>query len=123
MLLKHGDDVSAHKNLGLTPSLLAFRSGNVEVVQILLEYGAEATARDGHKVDSALHLALQWGCAVACVFLEHSADVMAQDKDGLTPFRMALGGRHGKVARLLLRNGADAGSTGHYVSYRFRNLR
>ena len=47
MLLKHGDDVSAHKNLGLTPSLLAFRSRNVEVVQILLEYGAEATARDG----------------------------------------------------------------------------
>jgi hypothetical protein len=28
----------------------------------------------------------------------------------LTPLRMALGGRHGKVARLLLRNSADAGA-------------
>jgi ankyrin repeat protein len=48
--------------------------------------------------------------AVACVPLEHGADAIAQDKDGLTPFRMALGGRHGKVAHLLFRNGADAGA-------------
>ena len=45
-------------------------------------------------------------------------------KDELTPLRMALGGRHGKVACLFLRNGApDAGAQDimHHVSYRFRD--
>jgi ankyrin repeat protein len=49
MLVEHGADVSACNNLGLSPSLLASRSGNVEDVQILLEYGVDATARDGDK--------------------------------------------------------------------------
>jgi ankyrin repeat protein len=54
------------------------------------------------------------------VLLEHGADAMAQDKDELTPLRMALGARHRKVARLFLRNGADAGSgsPGHHAMCR-----
>ena len=85
---------------------------------ILLESDADLDA-DGDRVDNAAS-----GAAVACVLLEHGADAMAQDKDELTPLRMALGGRHGKVARLFLRNGApDAGAQDimHHVSYRFRD--
>ena len=44
MLLEHGADVSVRNNLGLTPSLLASRSRNVEVIRIHLERGADATA-------------------------------------------------------------------------------
>ena len=44
MLLEHGADVSVRNNLGLTPSLLASRSRNVEVIRIHLERGADVTA-------------------------------------------------------------------------------
>lgn len=44
------------------------------------------------------------------VLFERGADANAQDVQGSNPMRMALGGGHGKVARLLLRNGADAGA-------------
>ena len=41
---------------------------------------------------------------------------IAQDKDELTSLRMALGGRHGRIVRLLPRNSGDAGLGEHRSS-------
>ena len=72
------------------------------------------TVTHGRPGREQVDCALRWGrAAVTCVPLEHKADAIAQDKDGLTPSRMALGGRHGKAAHLLLRNGADEGAHCH----------
>jgi cytohesin len=110
-LLEHGADVSVRNNLGLTPSLLASRSRNVEVIRIHLERGADVIAvRDRDEDGStALHLALRWGrAAVACVLLERSVDGMARDRDAMTPLHLAAREERVEVVCVLLERGADA---------------
>jgi ankyrin repeat protein len=55
-----------------------------------------------------LHVASSRGyMKVACILLDHGADVAARDKFGLTPLLQACRKRHVQVAHILLDHGAD----------------
>jgi ankyrin repeat protein len=67
----------------------ASAEGHVEVVQLLLEHGADAKAQDEKKI-TPMHVASANGqLGVARVLLEHGADVKAQNKDNETPLHWA----------------------------------
>jgi ankyrin repeat protein len=91
-----------------TPLSSASRSGQLEVVKVLLGYDADARAQDERK-STPLHRASEGGhLNVVQVLIRYGADVKAQDADMSTPLHGASQGGHLDVAQVLLEKGADA---------------
>ncbi|OAQ60148.1 ankyrin repeat domain-containing protein [Pochonia chlamydosporia 170] len=81
--------------------------GKEELVQMLLENGADVTAKDNDGW-TALHLAVALGHeGVVRVLLENGADVTAKHNDGWTALHLAAMVGHDGVVRAFLENGAD----------------
>lgn len=60
-----------------------------KTVQVLLEYGADVTARDDTR-STPLHLALSTGAPeIAQLLIEHGADVNALDRNRQTPLHLS----------------------------------
>lgn len=89
---------------------IAFRRAldqkRLEIVQLLLEYGAPPNANlNGF---TPLHLAASDGFIQGVEYLlSKGADIDSTDSRGATPLIYACFGRHSDVAKLLLNNGAD----------------
>ncbi|EXL39948.1 hypothetical protein FOCG_17450 [Fusarium oxysporum f. sp. radicis-lycopersici 26381] len=79
------------------------RNGNIEVVKMLLEKGADAAAADINGT-TPLHVASEY----AKILLEKGADAAAADNDGTTPLHIASEYGHSETVNILLEKGADA---------------
>lgn len=93
---------------GNTGLLLASRSGDVELVQVLLSAGSNPNEADGQGVRS-LHYAAQFNCTkLAEVLLHACAETNARDDVGETPLMWAAGAGRQSMIRLLVAHQADA---------------
>ncbi|KAI1747413.1 hypothetical protein F4782DRAFT_552082 [Xylaria castorea] len=98
LLLHKGARVDAKTTGGTTPLVMTanqFRSelsaDHAEVLDHLLQYGANVNERAGAQRRTALHWAVTAGCAQAVVrLLEAGADVHLQDWDGCDAMRLAV---------------------------------
>ena len=117
-----GVDIDYQDNSGLTALNHAVISGNVSVVQLLLEHGACVDVRDNTK-RMPLHYAAgaqlrkiqihRWNPAeiklnseIVELLIEQGIDVNAQDRYGLTSLHYATVNNSANIMLLLLNNGA-----------------
>src|SRR5216683_7211684 len=105
-------DVSAEGGYYCTPLHAAIFNGNIDIMRLLLEHGADATAFPVNfygisTPQSPLHEATRRGrLDMMELLLDNHADVNVQDRRGRTQlFEASLGGDL-EVAQLLLRHGA-----------------
>ena len=105
-LLKAG----ANPNAGRESSVLAAaRSGNVEVMTLLLAHGGDANAKESRRGQTALMwAAAEKHAAVARVLIDHGADIKAKT----IPVRSAGGGRGGGIGGLGGMGGGSNGANG-----------
>ena len=96
---------------------MASQEGQVEIVRMLIEHGADVTSRNEDE-ETPLHVvsnpfsAKSWRFArVASILLKHGADVNAKNVDGLTPFRLASQRGFEDITDVLLEYGADRHDT------------
>jgi len=118
-LLHHnGAHVNVDGDDGVTPLNSAAWYGDLEMVQVLLDYKADVNARSDYSW-TALHEASE-GCDfapsniprfpdVARLLLEHGADLNVLDSYSLTPLHVAARNGRVGVVRVLLEHGAGAG--------------
>lgn len=104
LLIERGADVSSRDTTGYTPlhiTSLFRRCDGAKLAELLLESGADITARDDFG-DTPLHTAAIFGCGdVAKVLLEHGADPLSPNREGLTPAELARRYRNDEIAGLL----------------------
>jgi ankyrin repeat protein len=80
--------------------------GNIDVLKILLKYGADVVEDDGKA--KALYLAAEAGHELTMqMLLDNGANISAQDWEGSTALDWAVPSGNENMVRLLLRNGAD----------------
>lgn len=91
---------------------IASRLGNVDIVMLLLQHGADldAITKDMY---TPLHIAAKEGQdEVAAVLLEHGANNTATTKRGFTPLHLAAKYGNIKVAKLLIQKDAPVDAQG-----------
>ncbi|KAI5621465.1 DNA-binding protein RFXANK [Silurus asotus] len=92
---------------GFTALMWAAAFGEIEMVQFLLEKGADPKTFARER-ESALSLASAGGYAdIVQMLLQHNVDVNSYDWNGGTPLLYAVRGNHIKCVQALLLNGAD----------------
>ncbi|XP_072516656.1 DNA-binding protein RFXANK [Salminus brasiliensis] len=105
-----GSDLSllnSQDERGFTPLMWAAAFGEIEMVQFLLEKGADPRSFARER-ESALSLASALGFAdIVNILLEHEVDVDSYDWNGGTPLLYAVRGNHMRCVESLLGHGAD----------------
>src|SRR5262245_17173972 len=87
-----------------TPLSFALQCQNSDIVQLLLDAGADPTGRDS---DSRTPLHDARDAALAATLIERGADVNARTSDGITPLHLACARDGIDVVAVLLDHGAD----------------
>lgn len=113
LLLQYGADVNEQYPLDAQrPLHHASERGNIEVVKVLLKWGADVKARDFYG-KTALHCAVSRGSRpLTLLLLEHHADINVADRFGRTPLHYAI--RYFPVTRTLLEKGACVSAFDEY---------
>ena len=114
LLLEHGVDVNSRAKNSLTSLHEAAFKGNVEVVRVLLDHGANAKL-ETEGGETPLHIlsrgkydSQEQGASTARLLLEHGVDVNARSKKGIMALHEAAFKGNVEVARILLDHGANA---------------
>ena len=111
LLLEHGADVAPETISGETPLLLlSLGSENLEIAQVLLDYGADPNTRSEFGRNS-LYMALQKGYqGLIQLLLKYGADPNVRDDAGRTLLHVSSREGDPGVAKALLELGVDVNS-------------
>ncbi|KAK3643756.1 hypothetical protein LTR56_010062 [Elasticomyces elasticus] len=105
-MIQQGRDVDAISRNGLTALHVAVAQGWLNIIALLLEYGADTAVLTELLADTAmtaLHLAALYGNVEAVeLLLQHGADISARDENGSTPLVIASIEGNNTVVEMLL---------------------
>jgi ankyrin repeat protein len=92
----------------ITPIFLAVENGNVELVEILLNFGARINARDDNKQTPLMRLDSDASAELVRLLLGRGAKANAVDADGNTPLISAAeNSASAEILQILLESGAN----------------
>ena len=112
-MIKHGADVNATGKNNQTSLMLACHRGNIDVINVLLNAGADTNIVDANDL-SCIHQAVGGGCGKETVqaLIDHGADVNLTDKDNNTALMIACWKRNAEAINMLLNAGANPNIVG-----------
>lgn len=128
-LLGHGEHVDAIDRVGLTALHAAAANGDVKVIDVLLDGGADINERKRRAIrydgtldpgDSLagwapIHFAAQTAdLATVAHLLDRGANINARAEDGTTPLLLAVLARKEELTRTLVERGADVSLSGRF---------
>ncbi|MBQ4875143.1 MAG: ankyrin repeat domain-containing protein [Rickettsiaceae bacterium H1] len=90
-----------------TALMLAALNGHKEIVELLLQHGADFDAKDKEGKTALMLSLLRRNMDIAKLLLQHGANVDAKDKEGKTALIVAAKNGNMEVVKLLLQHGAN----------------
>ncbi|KAF7951822.1 hypothetical protein EAE96_007120 [Botrytis aclada] len=110
-LLSNGDNIEAyHDGTKRTALAVASHCGNIESVDLLLQFNADLTTRDVN-LDTPLHLAASRDhYSTLQLLLNEEIDIESRNKNGWSPLLAAAHNGHVKSVELLAKRGAKINS-------------
>ena len=108
-LIAMGADLSWEGEYGGTPLYSAVSNSKKEIVQTLLEAGADPNQKAQGKYPPLISACDKYrpNLEIIKLLIEYGADPNIQDEDGNTPLHIAVGNDDSEITELLLTNGAD----------------
>ncbi|RTE68952.1 hypothetical protein BHE90_016671 [Fusarium euwallaceae] len=100
-------NVNETSSMGRSALGISCANGSAEVVDVLLEKGADITAVDKNGVTPLIAASAAGHTEVVKLLLEKGADITVANNDGLTPLIIASAAGHMEVVKLLLQKGAE----------------
>ena len=86
----------------------ASRSSSSQLIETLIDLGADVNAQRKETKVTPLLLAADWNNYMAsCLLVEHGTEVNVQDRCGLTALHLSVQKDHDHLVRLLVTNKAD----------------
>jgi len=93
---------------GTTPLIIAAKGQQVDMINVLLDHGADPSINDAGSGKNPLAIAAQEGFTQSVeALIEHDVDLNVRDSRGMTPLMLAVIGGHAETIRLLLAACAD----------------
>ena len=121
--LKNGVDVNSKyflpgekpptHNLG-TPLLFAVEGGNIQIVELLLEKGADVNAKNIVQVTPLLSGVDLNNYGIVKLLISHGADLNAQTETGTSPLHNAAIYGRNRILKLLVEHGANVNIRARY---------
>jgi len=123
---RYGFTVTSNRPTNATPYILAAYAGDADVMNLLIENGADPTLVPGNKASALLWAAgvgrhtaenvatEEESLAAVKAALDHGADISATDNSGNTALHGAAWIRSPKVVQFLVENGADVHAQNKY---------
>lgn len=103
-LIAQGNDINTRNTQGMAPLHLAAAKGNIDMIQLLLDSGAEVDVVTTDSCYTSLHYAASIGQVELCeLLIRRGADTDAQTSTQETPMHLAIARGHSKVVALLLK--------------------
>ncbi len=90
-----------------TPLNFAAYNGFADVVQVLIDHGANINAIDEQGRTPLHEAAGQNQLRITRLLIDHGANIHATDKDGRTPLSVAINAGYDEIAQLLREHGAE----------------
>jgi len=106
-LLKRGAKVDAKDTEGQTPLMVAAKSGDLSVLNGLLEYKANPNAQDSDGWTAAMYAVRSNEPKIFRLLGKHKADFNLTNKDGITALAMAVSDNKANAAVAMLDNNAN----------------
>ena len=108
-IIDHGVDINASNKMNVTALMVACQRGNTDVINILLNAGADPNIAD-EKGAACIHHAVGGGCRkeVLLRLISRGADVNATTKINRTALKIACLNRNEDAINVLLNAGADS---------------
>jgi uncharacterized protein len=93
---------------GTTPLIIASKGQQVDMINILLDHGADPSINDAASGKNPLAIAAQEGFTASVeALIDHDVDLNVRDSRHMTPLMLAVVGGHAETIRLLLAACAD----------------
>jgi ankyrin repeat protein len=100
-------DVNAQGGYYVTALCAASAIGSLQIVQLLLEHGADPNVGDSFGITPLDRATLRGYLKMSQLLIEYGADVNAKDSVGQTPLHLASSAGHMEIAKLLLESNAN----------------
>jgi ankyrin repeat protein len=92
--------------------------GYVDIVRVLLDYGADVNGRDNHSRTPLMWAALKGHGDIARILIKAGADLFATDKFGYSAWQLASEGKQTKILQILTEAGVNKENKSIMVAFR-----